>query len=449
MVNSNRENFFRYLCQTSPEPLGLEIARAEGIYLFTRDEKKYIDFISGIGVANIGLQHPRVLAAIRRQLERHLHVMVYGEYVQEPQVEYARRLAELAPVRDGAVFFCNSGTEAIEGALKTARKSTGRKKYIAFEGGYHGDTYGALSAMSSEIYRAPFLPLLPEFEFLPFDDLGALSRIDERVAAVLIEPVQGEGGVRIPAPEFLPALQRRCDEVGALLIFDEVMTGFGRTGKLFACEHWRSPDSEAILQSSSNVIPKESFYNNEISLQSEKRFFQNDMSGRDGLRCVQPDILCLAKALGGGLPLGAFIGRREIMKTLSENPPLAHVTTFGGHPLSCAAGLAALEVLLQENLIMRSAELGKFFLRELRALMQAKPNIRAVRGLGCFFAIEFRTPEATQQFVQRCREHGLIIGWTLHHSTIVRAAPPLCMTDEQARETLQIIQRVLEEIRVT
>jgi acetylornithine/succinyldiaminopimelate/putrescine aminotransferase len=195
----------------------LEIAHAAGIYLFTRDGKRYIDFISGIGVANIGHQHPQVLAAIRRQLERHLHVMVYGEYVQEPQVEYARRLAELAPVEDGVVFFCNSGTEAIEGALKTARKFTGRKKYIAFEGGYHGDSYGALSAMSSEIYRAPFLPLLPEFEFLPFNHLDALARIDDQVAAVLIEPVQGEGGVRLPRPNFAE-LRRRCNEVGSLLI---------------------------------------------------------------------------------------------------------------------------------------------------------------------------------------------------------------------------------------
>ncbi len=431
MVTPTRDNFFRYLCQTSPEPLGLEIARAAGIYLFTRDGKRYIDFISGIGVANIGHQHPQVLAAIRQQLERHLHVMVYGEYVQESQAEYARRLAELAPVRDGVVFFCNSGTEAIEGALKTARKFTGRKKYIAFEGGYHGDSYGALSAMSSEIYRTPFLPLLSEFEFLPFDDLGALSRVDERVAAVLIEPVQGEGGVRIPSPEFLPALRRRCDEVGALLIFDEVMTGFGRTGKLFACEHWQMEQvASCKWQVVSDKLANLQTYN-----------LPND--------CVQPDILCLAKALGGGLPLGAFIGRREILQTLSENPPLAHVTTFGGHPLSCAAGLAALEVLLQENLITRSAELGEFFLNELHALAKKTPIIREVRGLGCFFAIEFQTAEATQSFVQSCREQGLLIGWTLHHSTIVRAAPPLCMTDEQAQETLQIIQRTLEETRVT
>jgi acetylornithine/succinyldiaminopimelate/putrescine aminotransferase len=399
MPSETANNFFRYLCQTSPEPLGLEIERAEGIYLFTRDGKRYIDFISGIGVANIGHQHPKVLAAIHRQLECHLHVMVYGEYVQESQVEYARRLAELAPVADGVVFFCNSGAEAIEGALKTARKFTGRKKYIAFEGGYHGDSYGALSAMSSELYRAPFLPLLPEFEFLPFNDCDALLQIDEQIAAVLVEPIQGEAGVRIPSPEFLPMLRRRCDEFGALLIFDDVMTGFGRTGKLFASEHWVE---------------------------------------------AKPDMICLAKALGGGLPLGAFIGRREIMKTLSENPPLAHVTTFGGHPLSCAAGLAALEVLLQENLIDRSAELGKFFLRELSALAERISIIREVRGLGCFFAIEFQTSAATQSFVQRCREQGLIIGWTLHHSAIVRAAPPLCMTDQQANEALRIIKNAVE-----
>jgi acetylornithine/succinyldiaminopimelate/putrescine aminotransferase len=272
---------------------------------------------------------------------------------------------------------------------------------------------------------------LPEFEFLPFNDLDTLPRIDEKVAAVLVEPVQGEGGVRIPSPEFLPALRKRCDEVGALLIFDEVMTGFGRTGKLFACEHW----------------PMEQVANGKSQVASVKLAnLQARNLPSDG---VQPDILCLAKALGGGLPLGAFIGRREIMKTLSENPPLAHVTTFGGHPLSCAAGLAALEVLLQEKLIDRSRRLGEFFLHELRMVATEKPIIREVRGLGCFFAIEFQTPEATQQFVQHCREQGLIIGWTLHHSAIVRAAPPLCMTDEQARVTLQIIQKALEDVRVT
>lgn len=387
------KDFLTYLCQTSPGPLGLEIDRAQGIYLFTREGRRYMDFISGIGVANIGHGHPKVLAAIQTQMQKHLHVMVYGEYVQESQVKFGRRLAELAPVQDGVVFFCNSGAEAIEGALKTARKYSGRKKYIAFAGGYHGDTYGALSAMSSSYYRRPFEPLLENVEFIPFDDHSVLKKIDEQTAAVLFEPVQGEAGVRIPTTEFLPALRQRCDETGALMIADEVMTGFGRTGKLFACEHWQ----------------------------------------------IQPDIICLAKALGGGLPLGAFIGRREMMQTLSHDPPLAHVTTFGGHPLSCAAGLAALEVLLEEKMIEASAQNGARFLNELRRAAQDNESIKEVRGLGSFFAIEFNSEEATQRFVKTCRAQGLIIGWTLHRATVVRAAPPLCMNDQEVEEALAIL----------
>lgn len=386
-------DFLTYLCPTSPEPLALEIERAEGIYLFTKDGRSYIDFISGIGVANIGHGHPRVRAAIAQQLAKHLHVMVYGEYVQEAQVRYAKRLCELAPIDEAMLFFCNSGAEAIEGALKTARKFTGRKKFIAFEGGYHGDTFGALSAMSSMHYRMPFEPLLAEFEFLPFDNLSALQRIDDSVAAVLFEPVQGEAGVRVPSPNFLGALRARCDEAGALMIADEVMTGFGRTGKLFACEHWN----------------------------------------------VRPDMMCLAKALGGGLPLGAFMGRRGIMQTLSQHPPLAHVTTFGGHPLSCAAGLAALEVLFEEKMIERSARNGELFLSRLRQEVSNQKIIKEVRGLGSFFAIEFHNESATQQFVRNCRAAGLIIGWTLHRATVVRAAPPLCMREEEVQRALEIM----------
>lgn len=392
-------DFFKYLCQTSTEPLGLEIERAEGIYLYTKDGRRYIDFISGIGVANIGHGHPRVRAAIAQQLAKHLHVMVYGEYVQDAQVQYAKRLCTLAPIDDAVLFFCNSGAEAIEGALKTARKFTGRAKYIAFEGGYHGDTFGALSAMSSVYYRRAFEPLLAEFEFLPFDDLSALARIDKSVAAVLFEPVQGEAGVRVPSPHFLAALRARCNEVGALMIADEVMTAFGRTGKLFASEHWN----------------------------------------------VRPDMMCLAKALGGGLPLGAFIGRREIMHTLSHNPPLAHVTTFGGHPLSCAAGLAALEVLFEEKMIERSARNGEQLLKRLRNDLSAHKAIKDIRGLGSFFAIEFHEEHDTQRFVQNCRAAGLIIGWTLHRTTVVRAAPPLCMSEEEVRSAVAIMIAAVSE----
>jgi len=395
-----RHDFLTYLCQTLPEPLALEIDRAEGIYLYTKDGRRYIDFISGIGVANIGHGHPRVVAAIQQQLAKHLHVMVYGEYVQETQVQYAKRLCELAPIDDGVVFFCNSGAEAIEGALKTARKFTGRTKYIAFEGGYHGDTYGALSAMSSAYYRRPFEPLLGEFEFLPFDEVSALQRIDDSVAAVLFEPVQGEAGVRVPSQGFLWALRQRCNEAGALMIADEVMTGFGRTGKLFACEHWNA----------------------------------------------RPDMICLAKALGGGLPLGAFIGRRRIMQTLSQNPPLAHVTTFGGHPLSCATGLAALEVLFDEKMIERSARNGEQFLTQLRHGLRDHKAVKEVRGLGSFFAIEFHSEHETQQFVQNCRAAGLIIGWTLHRTNVVRAAPPLCMNGEEAQKAVAIILEAVKAL---
>ncbi|MGH7495068.1 MAG: aspartate aminotransferase family protein [bacterium] len=391
-------DFFTYLCQTSSDPLGLEIDRAQGIYLYTSDGRRYIDFISGIGVANIGHGHPKVYAAIQAQMRKHLHVMVYGEYVQKTQVQYAKRLSQLSPVKDGVVFFCNSGAEAIEGALKTARKFTGRKEYVAFEGGYHGDTYGALSAMSSAHYRHPFEPLLGDFEFLPFDNLSVLDKIDEQTAAVLFEPVQGEAGVRIPSPKFLPAVRQRCDEVGALMIADEVMTGFGRTGKLFACDHWS----------------------------------------------IQPDIVCLAKALGGGLPLGAFIGRREIMQTLSHDPPLAHVTTFGGHPLSCAAGLAALEVLREERMVENSAQLGARFVQELRQHFLSDKSITDIRGLGSFFAIEFDSEATTQRFVKNCRQAGLMIGWTLHHATIVRAAPPLCMNEQEAEAAIAVMIRAAQ-----
>jgi acetylornithine/succinyldiaminopimelate/putrescine aminotransferase len=326
--------------------------------------------------------------------------MVYGEYVQEAQVRYAKKLAGLVPIDDGVVYFCNSGAEAIEGALKTARKFTRRSKFVAFRGGYHGDTFGALSAMSSAHYRAAFEPLLQAFEFLPFDDLDAIKSIDAAVAAVLVEPVQGEGGVRIPGDAFLPALRRRCDQTGALLILDEVMTGFGRTGKFFACEHWQ----------------------------------------------VRPDILCLAKALGGGLPLGAFVGRREVMQTLSENPPLSHVTTFGGHPLSCAAGLAATEVILEKKLAGRAAMIGNNLVQTLRYSFAGNRHVKEVRGLGCFLAIEFDAETTTEKFVNACRTRGLITGWTLHHSTIVRMAPPLVITSEELTKAVGIMQSAMKEI---
>ncbi len=388
-----RDEFLRHVCQTSGEPLGLVVARASGTSIWDAEGREYLDLLAGMGVANIGHAHPEVVQAIQRQLAAHLHVSVYGEMVQRSQVELATRLAAVTPGDLACVYFTNSGTEAVEGALKTARKYTGRARLIAFEGAFHGDTFGSLSVGGNPLYQEPFRPLLPQVELLRFDDRAALARIDDTVAAVIVEPVQGEGGVRIPRPEFLPALRRRCTEVGALLVADEVITGFGRTGALFACAHWD----------------------------------------------VVPDLLVLAKALGGGMPLGAFVGRQEIMQTLSHDPPLAHVTTFGGHPVCCAAGLAALEVLIRDRLAERAARVGTEWLQELQALAARFP-VHA-RGKGLLLALELETPERTRRFVAHCLARGLILNWTLHRDTVVRLAPPLTIsTEEVARATIIIAE---------
>ncbi len=399
MENTNdsalRSAFLSHVCQTSPEPLGIVVARARGTKIWDASGREYLDLLAGMGVANVGHAHPEVVRAIEAQIRSYLHVAVYGEMVQQPQVELARRLADITPSELSVVYFTNSGTEAVEGALKTARKFTRRARFLAFEGAFHGDTFGALSVGGNTIYQRPFAPLVPGVELLPFGDTAALARVDSSVAAVIVEPVQGEGGVRIPADEFLPALRQRCSAVGALLICDEVITGFGRTGRLFACEHWQ----------------------------------------------VVPDILVLAKALGGGMPLGAFVGRPEVMRTLSVDPPLAHVTTFGGHPVSCAAGLAALEYLLRERLPERAARVGAAWLSELEALTRGSCR---VRGKGLLMALEFDSPEVTRRFVTRCFEGGLILNWTLHRDTVVRLAPPLTITDGEIRQADSIMCNALE-----
>ena len=392
-----RRDFLRHVCQTSPAPLAIVVARAEGATIWDADGRAYLDLLSGIGVANIGHGHPEVVAAVRAQAERYLHVMVYGEAVEEPQVRLAQRLAELAPGDLSVVYFCNSGTEAIEGAVKLARKATRRLRLVAFRGGYHGDTMGALSLCDNTVYRAPFEPLLGDVEFLPFDDPAALARIDERVAAVVVEPIQGEGGVRVPGADFLPALRARCDATGTLLIFDEVMTGCGRTGSWFACQQWG----------------------------------------------VTPDVLVLAKALGGGLPLGAFVGRPELMATLSHDPPLAHVTTFGGHPLSCAAGLAALEVATRERLPERAAAVGDGWRAHLRAALG--DVLVDVRGRGMLIGLELASPRQTEAFCRAAFERGLILNWTLHRDTVVRLAPPLTISDADSDRALAAIAAALRD----
>lgn len=391
------ERFRRHVCQTSPSPLGIVVDRAEGARIWDVDGREYLDLLSGIGVAGIGHCNPDVLAAIAEQAPRYLHAMVYGEGVEQPQVELAQRLAELAPGELSTTFFTNSGTEAIEGALKLARKRTRRRRFIAFEGAYHGDTTGSLALCDNPVYRAPFEPLPLEVEFLPFGDAAALSRIDDSVAAVVVEPIQGEGGVRIPADDFHPALRRACDASGALLIHDEVMTGLGRTGAWLACRHWD----------------------------------------------VCPDVVVLAKALGGGLPLGAFVGSPSLMAELSDNPPLSHVTTFGGHPLSCAAGLAGLEFAERERLPERAAEQGEVWLRGLRPLVGDR--VVEVRGRGLLIGIEFADSRIVPAFSRKAFERGVILNWTLHRDTVIRMAPPLIMTADETDRALETIAQTVRD----
>ena len=388
--------FLRHVCQTSSAPLALRVARAAGSTVWDDAGRPYLDLLAGMGVANVGHTHPEVVAAVRAQLERHLHVMVYGELVQAPQVTLAARLAALLPPPLEVVYFTSSGTEAIEGALKTARKHTRRRRLVAFEGGFHGDTLGALSVGGNPVYRGPFEPLVPEVDFLPFGDVASLSAIDAHTAAVVVEPVQAEAGVRIPDAGFLPALRRRCDATGALLVLDEVVTGFGRTGRLFAHEHWQ----------------------------------------------VVPDVLVLAKALGGGLPLGAFVGSRDVMGTLAHDPPLAHVTTFGGHPVSCAAGLAALDVLLAYNLPERAATFGRTLLEALGGLT-GRGGLVNVRGLGLLIGLEFESAAASAGFAARALARGLILNWTLHRDTVIRLAPPLVLTIGEAEHAVATIGAAL------
>lgn len=393
-----RDAFLRHLAQTSDAPIGLEIERAEGCWLYCADGRRYLDLIAGIGVSALGHGNPAVLAAIARQSRRHLHAMVYGEYVIEAQAEYAARLAEALPRAFSRVYFTNSGAEAIEGALKAARKFTGRATFVSFDGAYHGDTMAALALMGNETFRAPFEPLPGPVRRLPFDDSGALESIDESVAAVVIEPVQAEGGVRIPSREFMLALRERCSRVGALLVFDEVLTGLGRTGRLFAMEHFG----------------------------------------------VRPDLIVLAKALGGGMPLGAFCGSDDILGRLAHDPPLGHITTFGGHPVSCAAGLAAFDQILSNRLWEPAERSGAAFRSRLEQMIGRQ--ILAVRGLGLLIGIEFARAASAHRFVAETIARGVVINWTLNSDRVVRLAPPLTISALELDFAFDAMNHALEAI---
>jgi acetylornithine/N-succinyldiaminopimelate aminotransferase len=398
-MSSARDIFDRHLAQTSEAPIGLEIAHAEGSWIYATDGRRYLDLIAGIGVSALGHGNPAVLAAIAAQAQRHLHVMVYGEYVIEAQAKLAARLAESLPPSLGRIYFTNSGAEAIEGALKTARKHTGRAGFVAFDGAYHGDTMAALALMGNAVFRAPFAPLPGPVRHLPYNDSSGLAAIDETVAAVVIEPVQAEGGVRIPDRGFMMALRERCNSVGTLLIFDEVLTGFGRTGRLFALEHFG----------------------------------------------VVPDIIVLAKALGGGLPLGAFCGRDELIGQLARDPPLGHITTFGGHPLSCAAGRASLDVIIGGRLWECADRAGAQLRTALSQLVGEE--IAAIRGLGALVGIEFATASWAHRFVAETIARGVIVNWTLNADRVVRVAPPLTIKADEIAFGINVMRGALEAIR--
>lgn len=391
---NNKESFYRHVAQTSDAPMGLEIDRAEGPFIYTTDGHRYVDFISGIAVSSLGHRHPAVVEAIKQQVDRHLHVMVYGEFIQETQSNYAALLTSQLPESLDRVYFVNSGTEANEGALKLAKKFTGRHKFVAFHHGYHGDTHGSLSVTGRDVYRDPYLPLLPDVHFLDFNSYERLDEIDDETAAVIMEPIQGEGGIIPAGKEWLREIRKRCTESGALLIFDEIQTGFFRTGELFAFKYY-------------DVIP---------------------------------DIMCVAKAMAGGMPMGAFVSSDEIFKSFMYNPPLNHVTTFGGHPVSCAAAHATLNELLSDNYGARA----KFIEQETRKKLKAD-GIEEVRGMGAMLGMQLKSRELTQAVVEDCFEQGIILGWTLHSDTLVRLAPPLIIDSELLAETLQVINSSVEK----
>ncbi len=396
MMASLRQLFLQHLAPTSAFPLLFQVKRAEGIYLYDETDRAHIDLISGIGVSALGHRHPRVLAAIQAQCDRYLHTMVYGEYVLAPQVELAHLLAQHLPDPLESVYLVNSGTEATEGAMKLAKRYTGRAEIISCINAYHGSTQGAISLMSSETFTQPFRPLLPGIRHIDFNCHFCLQKITQKTAAVIVETVQGEWGVRPPQAGFLKALRQRCDETGTLLILDEIQAGMGRTGSLFAFEQYG----------------------------------------------IVPDILLLAKGLGGGMPIGAFIASREVMQVLSFDPILGHITTFGGHPVSAAAAVATLRELVESDLIQQVPTKSALFVE----LLQQHPSIREVRRAGLLMAAELDNFDQVQKVIARCIEKGLITDWFLFNDRSLRIAPPLIISEAEIRKACTIILESLEEV---
>jgi acetylornithine/succinyldiaminopimelate/putrescine aminotransferase len=403
---THRQLFFQHVAQTSDFPLALEIDRAEGMYIYSSPagsdgtSKRYIDLISGIGVCNVGHRHPRVLAAIQQQLDKYLHLMVYGEYVQTPQTQLAQALVQtLATTGLDNVYFTNSGTEAVEGAMKLAKRYTNRTEIISCINAYHGATQGALSLSGDENFKRNYRPLLPGIRHIRYNNQADVEQISCRTAAVVMEVVAAESGVRLPDPGYLQAVRQRCSEMGALLIFDEIQTGFGRTGTFWAFED----------------------------------------AGESGMPVV-PDVLLCAKGMGGGMPIGAFISSTEIMSVFRNNPVLGHITTFGGHPVSCAASLATLQVIHNDKLAEQAEAKGQLF----RQLL-VHPAIREVRGKGLMLAVEFESFAVLKPIIDRAIAHGVITDWFLFCNNSMRIAPPLIITEEQILEACAVILRAIDE----
>ncbi len=388
-----RPFFFRHVAQTSPNPLALEIERAEGCWLYGRNGERWLDLIAGIGPSVLGHRHPRVQSAVQQQLDAYWHTLVYGEFVLSPQVRFARLLAENLPGLD-SVYFVNSGAEAVEGAMKLAKRATGRPNFVACRFAYHGSTQGAASLMWPEDFTKAFEPLLPGIQHMNFNEMADLSIIDQKTAAVIVETIQGEAGLIPPAPDWLLALRRRCDEVGALLILDEIQAGMGRTGHLFAFEKYG----------------------------------------------IVPDILLLAKGFGGGMPLGAFVARRELMQLLTHNPVLGHITTFGGHPVCVAAGLATLEILLEGELLAQVPAKEALF----RSLL-IHPDIHELRSAGLWLAVDLGDAKKVQAVIQDCIGQGIITDWFLFNDRSLRIAPPLTISEDEIRLACSVILSAISQ----
>lgn len=375
--------------------MGLEIAKAEGMYMYATDGTRYMDLIAGISVSNVGHCHPKVVEAVQQQAATHMHLMVYGEYVQNIQIRFAEAIVAHLPQSLDAVYFVNSGSEAIEGAIKLAKRVTGRSGLVAFKDAYHGSSNGALSLMGNEAYKGPFYPLLPDVRHIRANEIDDLSSIDETVAAVFIETIQGEAGVRIPSIEFMQALRKRCSDVGALLVLDEIQCGFGRTGNMFAFEQFG----------------------------------------------IVPDVLAIAKGMGGGMPIGAFVASHELMDTLSHDPILGHITTFGGHPVSCAAGLAAIKVLEDEQLVQQVARKEQIFREHLQ-----HPAIREVRGRGLLLAIQLDSFAQLSAVIDACIAQGVVTDWFLFCNDAMRIAPPLTISDDEIVEACRVIIKSIDSL---